>query len=121
MARRNQSPQYTSVRRNYVPLTQYLEANKEAKISLTRQYKSEDWLDPVATPSEDELVSQVMVRIKDDPKQYDVFISMLKEIAGTSLIVQKLTGKSMYVCSIDRIIVLVFLLIFMFVYSFSLE
>ena len=94
MAIRNHTPQYTSVRRNYATLTQHLEANKEAKILLTRQYKSEGWLDPVATPSEDELVSQVLVRIKDDPKQYDVFISMLKEIAGTNLIVQKLTGKS---------------------------
>ena len=90
------SPQYTSVRRNYEKLTQFLEVNVEAKKSLTRKYKSEDWLDPVATPSEDELVSQVMVRIKDDPKQYDVFISMLKKIAGTNQIVKKLTGKSNY-------------------------
>ena len=89
-----ETPQYTSVRRNYESLTQYLDVNVEAKKSLTRKYISEGWLDPVATPSEDKLVSQVMVRIKQDPKQYDVFIEMLKEIAGTNLIVQKLTGKS---------------------------
>ena len=87
------SPQYTSVRKNYESLTQFLEVNEEAKKSLTRKYKSEGWLDPVATPSEDKLVSQVLVRIKDDSKQYDVFISMLKEIVGTEEIVKKLTGK----------------------------
>ena len=76
-------------------LAQHLKVNKDAKEVLTWQYISKGWLDPVATPSEGELVSQVMVRIKDDPKQYDVFISMLKEIAGTNLIVKKLTGKSM--------------------------
>ena len=90
------SLQYTSVQKNSVTLTQHLAVSKEAKITLTRQYKSKGWLDPVASPSEDELVSQVMVRIKDDPKQYNVFISMLKEIAGADDIVKKLTGNVTY-------------------------
>ena len=91
------SPQYKSIQRNYVTLAQHLKVNKDAKDVLTWKYKSEGWLGPTATPSEDELVSQVMVRIEGDPKQYDVFISMLEEITGTNLIVQMLTGKSMYV------------------------
>ena len=88
------SPEFVSVRRNFATLAQHLKVNKDAKEVLTWKYISEGWLDPVATPSGDELLSQVMVRIKQDPKQYDVFIEMLKEIAGTNQIVQKLTGKS---------------------------
>ena len=94
MDRRIYSPQYTSVQRNYEILTRHLQANEEAKTSLTCKYKSENWLDHLATPSGHELVSQAMVRIEGDPKQYDMFISMLKEIAGTNVIIQKLTGKS---------------------------
>ena len=93
MATRIYVPQYKSVQRNFVTIAQHLKENKDAKKVLTWQYISKGWLDPVTTPSEDELVSLVMVRIKDDPKQYDVFISMLKEIAGTEEIVKKLTGK----------------------------
>ena len=93
MDRRIYSPQYTSVQRNYEILTRHLQANKEAKTSLTSKYISKGWLDHLATPSGHELVSQVLVRIEGDPIQYDVFISMLKEITGTNLIVQKLTGK----------------------------
>ena len=93
MATGSNSPQYKSIRRNFAILAKHLKVNKNAKDELTWQYKSKGWLDLVATPSEFELVSQVMVRIEEDPKQYDVFISMLKEIAGTDQIVQKLTGK----------------------------
>ena len=94
---RKYSPQHTSVRRNYDILTRHLQASENAKTSLTDKYKSAGWLDHLATPSGHELVSQVMVRIEGDPKQYDMFIEMLKEIAGTDIIVQKLTGKSTYV------------------------
>ena len=93
MAASINSPQYTSVQWNYAILTQHLDVNKEAKKLLTRKYKSMGWLVPVADPSEDELVSQVMVRITHDPKEYDVFIFMLKEIDGTEEIVKKLIGK----------------------------
>ena len=94
---RKYSPQHTSVQRNYENLTRHLQANENAKTPLTDKYKSVGWLDHLATPNEHELVSHVMVRIEGDPKQYDVFIEMLKEIAGTDIIVQKLTGKSTYV------------------------
>ena len=93
MATETLSRQYLSVIENYESLIQHLEVNEISKRLLTLKYKSKRWLPPHVNPSEDSLVNQVLERIKLDPNTYDVFIAMLREIAGTDNIIQALTGK----------------------------
>ena len=93
MATGAHSPQYISVRRNYESLAKHLLVNKTSKTELTWKYIAQGWIAPHDSPSENELISQVLERIEHDPKVYDVFIEMLEEIAGTTQIIQKLTGR----------------------------
>ena len=43
-------------------------------------------------PTENQLVTLALQRIKQDPKQYDMFIDMLRDISGMDLTVQRITS-----------------------------
>ena len=44
-----------------------------------------------ANPTEDELVTLALVRMKDDSSQYDKFLNMLRAIEGLDVIVNAIT------------------------------
>ena len=64
---------------------------KGAREALTQHYVQEGWLDYTQTPTEYELVTQALQRIKIDPREYDKFLSMLRVIKGLDLIVKILS------------------------------
>ena len=69
-----------------------LQLNPGARDKLTRLYQREKWLDIAATPTEGELVRLALLRIEQDPSQFDLFIDMLRDTEGMDLIVTALTG-----------------------------
>lgn len=88
-----ESRAYRSVLAHIDAITRCLKANSDAKDALVLKYKQMKWVDVTTILDENKLVSLVLDRISNDAGQYDIFIEMLKEIAGTDLIVDKLEGR----------------------------
>ena len=59
---------------------------------LTGKYKQKGWMDITEHPTEDKLVTLALQRIKKDPKQYDLFIKLLRDIPGMDLTVNSITS-----------------------------
>ena len=49
-------------------------------------------MDITGKPTEDQLVTLALNRIKQDPNQYDLFIDMLRDIPGMDLTVNSITS-----------------------------
>ena len=69
-----------------------LKANPGATDMLTGMYKQKGWVIIDVHPTEDELVTLALNRIKHDQKQYDLFIDMLRDIPGMDLTVDRITS-----------------------------
>ena len=83
---------YERVCSNLVDLVTTLKSNSAAKHKLTLYYKEYKWLDITEYPTEDELVTLALMRIKQDPSQYDRFVTTLCTIEGMDLIVNAITA-----------------------------
>ena len=75
-----------------VDLVTTLKSNSAARHKLTLYYKEHAWLDITEYPTEYELVTLVLTRIKQDPSQYDRFVDTLRAIEGMDLIVNAITA-----------------------------
>ena len=75
-----------------VDLVTTLKSNSAAKQKLTLYYKEYKWLAITEYPTEDELVTLALMRIKQDPSQYDRFVATLRAIEGMDLIVNAITA-----------------------------
>lgn len=73
-------------------ITETLKLNSDAKDKLTSLYQKHKWLSIAAKPVEDDLVKLALDRIKQDPSQFGMFISMLQDTKGMDLIVKSLLG-----------------------------
>ena len=90
---------YKCVLDNIDTIGSSLRANSAAKAALIVKYQEKRWLDEtIETLDETGLVRLVLNRISIDDNQYDIFIEMLKDIAGTDVIVDKLNGTTSYLC-----------------------
>ena len=69
-----------------------LKLNPGATDMLTGMYKQKGWIAITVHPTEDQLVTLALDRIKQDPKQYDMFIDMLRDIPGMDLTVERITS-----------------------------
>ena len=83
---------YERVRCNMDDITSALKSTPGATDKLTGKYKQEGWMDINEHPTEDKLVTLALQRIKQDPKQYDLFIDMLRDIPGMDLTVNSITS-----------------------------
>ena len=86
-----QSTGYDFVRCQLVKITGLLRARKPAYEALTLHCKQEGWLEMTGNPTEDELVTLALVKIKNDSRQYDTFLNMLRAIEGLDEIVNAIT------------------------------
>ena len=84
--------EYISVLNRLTCITEYLKVNQSAKDGLTQKYQEHKWLDIVAKPTEQILVTLALSRIENDVNQYAEFITMLEQTAGMDIIVDKLKG-----------------------------
>ena len=80
-------------------LTEALKLCPGAKDKLTSLYQKQKWLSIATKPTEGELVTLALKRIKQDPSQFDLFIDMFRDTEGMDLIVTTLTGGDLR-CSI---------------------
>ena len=69
-----------------------LKATPGATDKLTGKYKQEEWISFTENPTENQLVTLALQRIKQDPNQYDLFIDMLRCIKGMDITVNKITS-----------------------------
>ena len=83
---------YDSVLSSLSDITETLKLNSGARDKLTSLYQEHKWLNISEKPVEDDLVKLALNRIKQDPNQFDMFISILNEIEGMDLIIKTLTG-----------------------------
>ena len=81
---------YDRVRSNLDSIISSLKATPGAREALTVQFNMEKWFPLTESPTEYELVILALTRIKQDPSQYDIFLTMLREIEGMDLIVKML-------------------------------
>lgn len=84
------SAEHNKVLRNMNNITSTLKLAPGATDKLREKYKQNEWIDIIANPSEDQLVAIAVERIKQDPKQHDLFIAMLNDITGMDLIVKNI-------------------------------
>ena len=69
-----------------------LKSTPGATDMLTGMYKQKGWMNFTEHPKEDQLITLTLQRIKQDPKQYDMFIDMLRDIPGMDLTVDRITS-----------------------------
>lgn len=63
-----------------------------AREELTMHYIRHKWLDTEKNLTESELVKLALSKIENDPSLFDVFIDMLRNTAGMSWVLGKITG-----------------------------
>ena len=74
-------------------ITEALKSNSGALQSLSMKVKAKGWLPVSSKPSEEELVSPIIDRIKNDTTQFGEFIAMLDDIEGMDQVVYKLKSE----------------------------
>ena len=83
---------YERVLSNLVDITDILKLTPSAQAKLTQLYQQNKWLEITDKPNADELVRLALARIKLDPGQYYLFVSMLRDITGLNIIADKITS-----------------------------
>ena len=73
-------------------ITAALKLNPGARKQLTSLYHQNRWLEITEDPEEEKLVRLALVRIKQDPSQFEPFLKMLGGIKGMDVIVKKIRG-----------------------------
>ena len=90
------SKEFKSVLACITDITNYLKVNRAAKDALNLEYQKRQWIGVPTTLNEEELVWLVLGRISIDAGQYNIFMEMLQNITGMSLIVDKLKGSDRF-------------------------
>ena len=86
------SPQYKAVLSHLEALTTTLRVTPGAESSLLLKFQQLTWLAIETEASAKELVTLALNRIKNDVKDYEVFINMLETVPGMKTVVNKITG-----------------------------
>ena len=84
--------EYDKVHFNMNNIITTLKSTPDTTDMLTGMYKQKGWVNITVHLTEDQLVSLALDRIKQDPKQYDLFIDMLHDIPGMDLTVNSVTS-----------------------------
>ena len=86
------------LRNNLMNITKALRKHSpEAKMDLILCYIQHKWLDDTEEdPVESQLVKLAWEKIEKNPREFERFISMLRNIKGMKSIVKKLTGELSY-------------------------
>ena len=85
---------YDKVLRNMDNIITTLTSTPGSTDKLTVKYKQKGWIATTENPTEDQLVTLALDRIKQDSNQYDLFIDMLRGISGMDLTVDRITSSS---------------------------
>ena len=83
---------YDTILHKLSDIIKALKLNPGAREKLTSLYQQNRWLDIDESPDEDKLVRVALVRIEQDPSQFELFLKMLGVIKGMDVIVKKIRG-----------------------------
>ena len=83
---------YDRVLNNLLKITRTLKSTPGARENLILHYIQHKWLGTTESPVEGELVRLTLLRIEQDPSQFDLFIDILRDTEGMDLIVTTLTA-----------------------------
>ena len=83
---------YNTILHKLSDIIKALKLNPGAKEKLTSLYQQNEWLGIDESPVEDKLVRVALMRIEQDPSQFDLFIDMLGDVEGMDVIVNILRG-----------------------------
>ena len=64
-----------------------------ANAELSRRFIQENWIEPGVKCSNDDLLNSTLLQIRQKASQFQVFLSMLRDMAGMDLVVKQLQGK----------------------------
>lgn len=92
-SRAKYTSEYIAVRSNVSHIVETFLDNPSAFFRLKMKLKEMGWLSDIADPSEEEVVTLILKRIRDDPNQYGVFRAVLHRIPAMDLI-EELIGMS---------------------------
>ena len=96
---------YNTILHKMSDIIKALKLNPGAREKLTSLYQQNEWLAIEESPVEDKLVRVALMRIEQDPDQFDLFIDMLCDIEGMDVIVNKLRGGELR-CSLSFLYIL---------------
>ena len=97
------SPRYNSVLVNKTRIIESLEATKTTrKLAIKLQEK---WTGLTSNPTAEELVDNVLGRIKEDEEDFEIFVEKLKELGELDQLVANLekTSKNPYHCRVVHV------------------
>ena len=87
------SPRYNSVLVNKTRIIESLEATKTTR-KLAIKFQEKKWTGLTSNPTAEELVDNVLGRIKEDEEDFDIFVEKLKELVGLDQLVATLEKTS---------------------------
>ena len=64
-----------------------------ANTALSIKFIQENWIEPGVKCSNDNLLESALAQILQKASQFQVFLSMLRDMAGMDLVVKQLQGK----------------------------
>lgn len=91
MASGKETGEYRSVLKNRQMIIDHLQEN-HAKDQITMKYIEHQWIDITASLSGSDIITFALNRISADPRQYDAFMDMLRDIVGMEMVVKEIEG-----------------------------
>ena len=88
-----ETPEYKAVINAYGDITRALQMTPSANAELSRRFIQENWIEPGVKCSNDDLLNSALYQIRQKASQFQVFLSMLRDMAGMDLVVKQLQGK----------------------------
>ena len=96
------TPQYNVVLENLESLTERLQHAKEVE-TLLQKFIMQKWIANKSTATANELVLLALNRIKNQVTDYDVFITMLKDMPGVKSIADQITSTYHVDCELNAL------------------
>ena len=87
-----ETPEYKAVKNAYGNITRALQMTPTANAALSIKFIQENWIAPGVKCSSDDLLNCAWTQIQQKASQFQVFLSMLRDMAGMDLVVKQLQG-----------------------------
>ena len=87
-----ETPEYKAVINAYGDITHALQMIPTANAELSTKFIQENWIAPGVKCSNNDLLNSALVQIRLKASQFQVFLSMLRDMAGMDLVVERLQG-----------------------------
>ena len=84
------SPEFDAVRNTYTTITSALQSIPDTKKKLLAKFKQDGWIAIDTDCSEEELVECALKKIELNPRNFNVFVTMLHNTVGMQDVAEKI-------------------------------